>query len=47
MSTILLFWIGQQLQAPTWFWFLWGISAGAEIIQLGMAIYNAGKNNKK
>lgn len=45
ITDILLFWIGLQLSAPTWFWWLIGIKFAIEIIQFGVKMYKAGSNN--
>lgn len=39
---IMLYWIGQQLFAPTWFWVLWGIACFTKVISFGWDMYKKG-----
>jgi hypothetical protein len=43
VNIILLFWIGLQLQAPEWFWWVWSIGVLAIIIQFASGMYKLGK----
>ena len=41
ITSILLFWIGLQLNAPTWFWWLLGFKFTIEFLQFGMKMFKA------
>lgn len=44
--TVLLFWIGVELAAPNWYFFLifWKVAWG--IVNFGLKMYEKGKNDK-
>ena len=38
----MLFWIGKHLNAPSWYWWCWGIGIGLLFIKFGLDMYKAG-----
>ena len=47
LFSVMLFWIGYTLTAPTWFWWCWGIIAAIQLFKFGKAIYDLGKKSKE
>ena len=45
ITDILLFWIGLQLNAPTWFWWLLGVKFVIEFFGFGIKMFKAGSKN--
>lgn len=43
---ICLYWIGLQLNAPTWYFWVLGISAFLTILNFGFKMYKIGGKNK-
>lgn len=43
LTAIMLFWIGQTLNAPAWYWWLWGIYSAITLLQFGVNAYKRGK----
>lgn len=41
--TICLFWIGMQLNAPVWYYFLAGFGFFCSILSFGIKMFNKGK----
>lgn len=39
---IMLFWIGKQLIAPTWYWVLWGVICFGKFLNFGFTMYKKG-----
>ena len=46
LTLIMLFWIGQALAAPTWYWVVWVLSLGWKLANAVVDIFNAGKESK-
>lgn len=42
----MMFWVGLTLNAPTWYWWVWGVSLFIKIIQYGYSMYKQGRDNK-
>lgn len=45
ITAILLFWIGIQLNAPTWYYVLVSIGIFFRLISFGIDMYKAGKED--
>lgn len=45
IATILMIWVGLQLNAPTWFYAICAITIAAKIIQYGINMYKKGQDN--
>ena len=43
---ICLFWIGMQLNAPSWYYWLMGISFVLNMISYGLRMFNRGKQSR-
>lgn len=43
--TILMIWVGLQLNAPTWFYAICAITIAAKIILYGINMYKKGQDN--
>lgn len=44
LTLAMLFWIGNQLNAPTWYWWCWGIAAFIIVIKFGYGCVKAGRD---
>lgn len=42
LALAMLFWVGLELSAPTWYWWCWGICIGVKVIKLCWDMYKAG-----
>lgn len=41
-----LIWVGMQLNAPVWYYYLLGFALFCEIISYGMRMFNKGKQSR-
>lgn len=44
LTLAMIFWIGMELGAPTWFWVLWGITLFIGVLQFGISMFKYGRN---
>lgn len=41
----MLFWIGKDLGAPTWYWWCWGILAFLDFVKFSWSMYKSGRDS--
>lgn len=44
LGLAMLFWVGSNFNAPTWYWVCWWIAVGVKVIQYGWGMFKAGAN---
>lgn len=42
LTLAMLFWIGFELSAPTWYWWCWGFTVFFRFIKFGMDMFKGG-----
>lgn len=43
---ILLFWVGLQMTAPTWYWWVLGIGMFINVLSFGLNMYKSGRDKE-
>lgn len=46
INTICLIWIGMQLHAPNWYFYLLGFALFTQVISYGLRMFNKGKQSR-